>query len=69
MTRADTQHHFNSLHLYCRLRDLGVSKRYARWMCQHLELVLRTLLYKPEKEEENRDTRRNRRGTHIARKV
>ncbi|WP_170283766.1 hypothetical protein [Pseudodesulfovibrio senegalensis] len=31
--RAHIQHHFNPLHVYCRLRELGLSYDAARTLC------------------------------------
>ena len=40
--RADTmtailQHYFNPLHIYCRLRDLGMAKELATCLCRFYE--------------------------------
>jgi hypothetical protein len=38
-----TQHHFNVVHLYCRLVDAGMKKHTVAVVCRFLE---RTYLYK-----------------------
>ena len=35
--RAWVQHHFNAIHIYCRLIDLGLDKRMARWIAKKIE--------------------------------
>jgi hypothetical protein len=34
---AALQHYFNPLHVYCRLRDLGIPKVLALFMCRFYE--------------------------------
>lgn len=40
------QHYFNSLHLFCRLRSLGLSKPKALWMCRVWEKVVHPYIYR-----------------------
>jgi hypothetical protein len=35
------QHRVNPLHVYCRLVDMGLSRKWARWVCGAIEPVLR----------------------------
>ncbi len=42
------QHYFNSLHLFCRLRALGVSKRSAIRFCRAWERLVHPYLYRRE---------------------
>ncbi|GAB7079052.1 hypothetical protein [Megalodesulfovibrio paquesii] len=37
--RNAIQHHCNPLHVYCRLRNLGVSAVLAHWLCRVYERV------------------------------
>jgi len=42
------QHHFNALHIYCRLVDLGLGTKQARIIASLYEALLtRHLLYRP----------------------
>jgi hypothetical protein len=34
------QHHLNPLHIYCRMREVGVSKGNAQWLCRLYEKVI-----------------------------
>ncbi|MCK5244850.1 MAG: hypothetical protein KAJ90_06225 [Desulfobacterales bacterium] len=34
------QHHFNPLHVYCRLVERGVSKRLSMSICRYYELLI-----------------------------
>ncbi|MFP4036457.1 MAG: hypothetical protein ACLFUE_02945 [Desulfobacteraceae bacterium] len=34
------EHYLNPLHIYCRLRDLGLGKRPARFICCHYERII-----------------------------
>jgi len=36
MTSA-LKHYLNPLHLYCRLRDVGIQKNIAIWLCRFYE--------------------------------
>ena len=38
--RARLQHHCNPLHVYCRLRELGVNKTLARMACACYEHLI-----------------------------
>ena len=42
------QHYFNSLHLFCRLRSMGVSKRSAIRFCRAWERFIHPYLYRRE---------------------
>ena len=43
---AASQHYLNPLHVYCRLRDMGIRKEAARWICKVYEITLYTLLFR-----------------------
>jgi len=36
----DIQHHFNPLHVYCRLVERGVSRRLSMSICKYYELLI-----------------------------
>jgi len=40
-----TRHNFNALHLYCRLRDMGLSKVWAGRVARLIEPMIKTILY------------------------
>jgi len=40
-----TRHNFNALHLYCRLRDLGLKKTHAEWLTRVIEPLVRFVIY------------------------
>ena len=42
---AGIQHHGNPLHLYCRLRDFGVSKKLAMRLGKIYELLFKHIIY------------------------
>lgn len=42
------QHHFNSLHMFCKLRALGVSKTTAIRVCRAWERIVHPYLYRRE---------------------
>lgn len=42
------QHHFNSLHLFCRLRAIGVSKKAAMRFARAWERLIHPYLYRRE---------------------
>ena len=47
MIRTIINHVFNPLHVFCRLRDLGISKSRARWLCSiHEQWIYRPLILK-----------------------
>jgi len=39
--RTWMQHHLNVIHVYCRLVDLGISKKRARSICTTIEPILK----------------------------
>ena len=41
--RGALQHCLNALHVYCRLRDLGMPKPMARWIAQRIEPVTKLI--------------------------
>ena len=43
---AKLQHYLNPLHVFCRLRDLGVNPKRALLIAKHYEHVVYNLLYK-----------------------
>jgi hypothetical protein len=54
---ASVQHYANPLHIYCRLCDLGVSRKNAKWICARIEPALKRLIYeKPAQEKINPKT-------------
>ena len=40
-----TKHNFNAVHIYCRLRDLGLSKAHAGWLTKVIEPLIRVVIY------------------------
>lgn len=40
-----TQHRFNAVHIYCRLRDLGLSRDLAKLITQLIEPLIKVVLY------------------------
>jgi len=46
MTYSQKCHTYNALHIYCRLRDLGVSKPIARKICQIFGMLINPFIYK-----------------------
>ncbi|MBW1998201.1 MAG: hypothetical protein JRJ29_09595 [Deltaproteobacteria bacterium] len=50
MLKTGIEHYVNPLHVYCRLRDLGVSKATARLACSAYERsIFKCLLLKRHK--------------------
>jgi hypothetical protein len=43
--RSERQHRFNSLHIYCRCRDLGIPRCLAKFLGATLGFLLRPLAY------------------------
>ena len=44
---AELKHYLNPLHIFCRLRDMGISKGKAAFLCQIYEqFIFRPLLVK-----------------------
>lgn len=44
--KGKLQHFLCPLHMYCRLRDLGLSKKKARKLCNWYEVNIYKLIYK-----------------------
>ncbi len=42
------QHYLNPLHIYCRMRDLGISKKVALCMCRLYECIFFNQLFAKE---------------------
>ncbi len=40
---AEIKHYMNPLHIYCRLRDMGISKQAASFLCR----VYESKIFKP----------------------
>lgn len=50
---AHLQHYFNPLHIYCRLRDIGLSKGKALFFCKVYEkIVFKPLFFERVKDQE-----------------
>ena len=45
MKHKGVQHRCNSLHVYCRLRDLGVNKLWARRLATAYEALFKRVVY------------------------
>ncbi len=46
---TNLQHYLNPLHVYCRMRDMGMAKKLALYLCQIYErTIFRPLLAKRE---------------------
>ena len=39
-TMLELKHYMNPLHIYCRLRDIGVTKNVARFLCRGYERAI-----------------------------
>ena len=50
---AEIKHYMNPLHVYCRLRDIGVSRSAAMFVCRFYERVIFKYLARGEKEPRN----------------
>ena len=49
---AEIKHYMNPLHIYCRLRDIGISKNTAIFLCRVYErMIFRYLSVKREEVE------------------
>ncbi len=46
--RSWVQHHFNSLHLYCRLIDAGIAMETAKRFCRRYEHFAHRVIYSHE---------------------
>ena len=44
--RGGIQHKSNTLHVYCRLRDIGVSKKLGRFVGEIYEILSKPFLYR-----------------------
>lgn len=42
-SKRELCHWINALHVYCRLRDLGLSKRWALWLVRRYEGAIKAL--------------------------
>jgi hypothetical protein len=52
MTGSEIKHYMNPLHVYCRLRDVGLGKDRARCVCQWYErCVFKHFILKKEERE------------------
>ena len=49
MAESKVQHYGASLHIYCRIRDLGVPKPLAMWIGKAYESIIHRILYRGRK--------------------
>lgn len=47
LQRAMLQHWFNPMHIFCRLRDIGVPIVWAKKVCIRYEKLTHSVLYEP----------------------